>query len=177
MASENYFQLFGLPPRFAIDRAALEQTWRALAARVHPDRYATAGAAERRVAMQWASTINEAYRVLKTPLHRARYMCEESGCDLQAESNTRMDNAFLMRQMEWRESLDDARASDNVQAFDALESDMRQAQENMNDAITALIDEQHNFELASQKVREWMFIEKLAQEIQSSRNDLTDRQH
>ena len=176
MASENYFELFGLSPRYALDSAALEQTWRALAARVHPDRYATASPAERRVAMQWASTVNEAYRVLKTPLNRARYLCEQSGCDLQTESNTRMDGAFLMRQMEWREQLDEARELNSVSAFDALESDIRQAQIQMNQAITALIDQKHDFEQASQKVREWMFIEKLAQEVQSSRNDLTDRQ-
>ena len=177
MASENYFKLFGLSPRYALDSAALEQTWRGLAARVHPDRYATATAAERRVAMQWASTINEAYRVLKTPLNRARYLCEQSGCDLQTESNTRMDAAFLMRQMEWREQLDEARELHRDSAFDALENDIRHAQLQMNEAITALIDEKHDFEQASQKVREWMFIEKLAQEVQSSRNDLTDRQN
>lgn len=176
MASENYFELFGLSPRYALDSVELEQTWRALAARVHPDRYATATPAERRVAMQWASTVNEAYRVLKTPLNRARYLCEQSGCDLQTESNTRMDGAFLMRQMEWREQLDEARERNRGSAFDALESDIRQAQIQMNEAITALIDQKHDFEQASQKVREWMFIEKLAQEVQSSRNDLTDRQ-
>jgi molecular chaperone HscB len=176
VASENYFELFGLSPRYAIDSAALEQTWRALAARVHPDRYATASPAERRVAMQWASSVNEGYRILKSPLNRARYLCEQAGCDLQAESNTRMDGAFLMRQMEWREQLDEARELNRVSAFDALESDIRQAQIQMNQAITALIDQKHDFEQASQKVREWMFIEKLAQEVQSSRNDLTDRQ-
>ncbi|HEY9281824.1 MAG TPA: Fe-S protein assembly co-chaperone HscB [Eoetvoesiella sp.] len=177
MASENYFELFGLSPLYALDSAALEQTWRTLAARVHPDRYATATPAERRVAMQWASTINEAYRVLKTPLNRARYLCEQAGCDLQTENNTRMDGAFLMRQMEWREQLDEARELHRDSAFAALENDIRDAQAQMNEAITALIDQQHDYEHASQKVREWMFIEKLAQEVQSSRNDLTDRQH
>lgn len=176
MASENYFELFGLSPRYAIDSAALEQTWRALAARVHPDRYATASPAERRVAMQWASSVNEGYRILKSGLNRARYLCEQAGCDLQAESNTRMDGAFLMRQMEWREQLDEARDLGSDLAFQALQQDIRKAQEDMHQAITALIDQRHDYEHASHKVREWMFIEKLAQEVQSSHHDLTDRQ-
>src|SRR5690606_4738010 len=152
-------------------------TWRTLASHVHPDRYATASPAERRVAMQWASTINEAYRVLKNPLDRARYLCEQAGCDLQAESNTRMNGDFLMRQMDWRERLDEARALNKQEAFDALENDIRLAQSEMDEVITALIDVQHDYEQASQKVREWMFIDKLAHEVQSSRNDLTDRQN
>ncbi len=166
-----------MSPRYAIDSAALEQTWRALAARVHPDRYATASPAERRVAMQWASSVNEGYRILKSPLNRARYLCEQAGCDLQAESNTRMDGAFLMRQMEWREQLDEAREQRSASAFETLLQAIGQAQDEMHRALTALIDQRHDYEHASQKVREWMFIEKLAHEVQSSRNDLTDRQH
>jgi len=177
VASENYFQLFGLPQRFSLDTVALEETWRSLALRVHPDRYVTASAPERRVAMQWASTINEAHRVLKAPLQRARYLCELSGCDLQTESNTRMDTAFLMLQMQWREQLDEARESGQPQACDALRLEIDQARTQIAQHIAALIDERHDYEHASQKVREWMFIEKISQEIQSLHNELTDRRH
>ena len=177
MASENYFQLFGLPQQYALDPVALEETWRTLAARVHPDRFAVASASERRVAMQWASTINEAHRILKAPLQRARYLCELSGCDVQSESNTRMDNAFLMLQMQWREQLDEARESGRPHDLDALQAQVDDARRDIAERVQALIDGQHDYEHASQKVREWMFIEKIAQEIQSSRNDLTDRRH
>lgn len=177
MAGENYFELFGLSPQYALDQPLLDQTWRALAAKVHPDRYVNAAPAEKRVVMQWASTINEAYRVLKTPLSRARYLCEQAGCDLQAESNTRMDAAFLMRQMEWREQLDEARDASSPSMLASLESDIREAHAQMHDAMLALIDQQHDYEQAAARVREWMFIDKLASEVQSARHDLTDRQN
>lgn len=177
MASDNYFQLFGLSPRYVLDNSVLEKTWRELAAKVHPDRYATASPAERRVAMQWASTINEAYRVLKTPLNRARYLCELSGCDLQAENNTRMDEDFLIRQMEWREQLDDAREQHRVDVFDSLEEDIRRTRAEMHDTMIRLIDQKHDYEQASGKVREWMFVEKFFQEVQSAHHDLNDRKN
>src|SRR5690606_14078900 len=118
-----------------------------------------------------------AYRVLKTPVSRARYLCEQAGCDVQSESNTRMDTAFLMRQMEWREQLDEARDASSSNSLASLETDIRQAHAEMHDAMLALIDQQGDYETAAAKVREWMFIEKLTHEVQGARHDLTDRQN
>lgn len=177
MATEDYFKLFGLPSQFAIDNDALDATWRHLAAQVHPDRFATAGASERRVAMQWASTVNDAYRTLKSPIGRARYLCEQAGCDLQTESNTRMDGEFLMRQMEWREQLDETRDAAAVAQAQALVDDIQANRAGMQQQVARLIDEQHDFQAAAGKVREWMFIEKLLAEANSLRNELSDRQN
>lgn len=171
MAGENHFQLFGLPERYALDSSALEQTWRALAARVHPDRYATASAVERRVAMEWASNINEAYRVLKSPLERARYLCELSGCGLQAETNTSVDSDFLMLQIMLHEQLDEAREQGRPDLLQALGDEIGQARQTLMQTVAELIDGQRNFEQASKKVREWMFVEKLSQEVQAALND------
>lgn len=176
MASEDYFELFGLPPQFALDNNALDATWRQLAARVHPDRYATAAAAERRVAMQWASTINDAYRTLKSPIERAKYLCERAGCDLQTESNTRMDGGFLIRQMEWREQLDDVRSEASLARADALVEDIQASRVAMQATVADLLDEQHDYSRAAAKVREWMFIEKLLTQAHTLRNELRDRQ-
>jgi molecular chaperone HscB len=152
-----------LPARFDLDAQALETAWRTVAAQVHPDRYATASPAERRVAMQWAARANEAYRQLRDPLLRARYLCEQAGVDLQTESNTSMDGAFLMQQMTWREMLDDARG--DVAALAALQAELQQARESMRAALTRLLDEERDYATAGLKVREWMFVEKLAQEL------------
>jgi molecular chaperone HscB len=65
---QNHFQLFGLPLTFGIDLARLEQGYRDLQSRVHPDRHAAGSEAERRVAMQWATRANEAYRTLRDPV-------------------------------------------------------------------------------------------------------------
>lgn len=175
MTSDDYFELFGLPAQFALDEDSLDATWRQVAARVHPDRFATAGATERRVAMQWASTINDAYRTLKSPIERARYLCERAGCDLQTESNTRMDGAFLMRQMEWREQLDEVRSANSMPKADALVDDIQDSRAKMIEEVSGLIDLQKNFEAAASKVREWMFIEKMLAEARSLRNQLRDR--
>ncbi|RBL84923.1 Fe-S protein assembly co-chaperone HscB [Streptomyces cavourensis] len=163
MAGDDHFSLFGLPARFDLDAQALETAWRTVAAQVHPDRFATASPAERRVAMQWAARANEAYRQLREPLLRARYLCEQAGIDLQTESNTSMDTAFLMQQMTWREMLDDAR--EDAGALATLQAELQEARVQMRATLTRLLDEQHDYAAAGLKVREWMFVEKLAQEL------------
>lgn len=169
MAGDDHFSLFGLPARFDLDAQALESAWRTVAAQVHPDRFATASPAERRVAMQWAARANEAYRQLRDPLLRARYLCEQAGVDLQTESNTSMDTAFLMQQMTWREMMDDAR--DDAGVLAALRAELEQARQQMHAALTRLLDEQRDYAAAGLKVREWMFVEKLAQELAHAHPD------
>ena len=68
------FELFGIAPQFAQDRAALDARWKDLQRQVHPDKFASQGAAAQRVAMQWSVRINEAYQRLKDPLKRAAYL-------------------------------------------------------------------------------------------------------
>lgn len=167
--TDDHFSLFGLPSRYAVDVQALESAWREVAARVHPDRYATASAAEKRVAMQWSARANEAYRTLRDPLQRARYLCEQRGVDLQTESNTAMAPGFLMQQMEWREALDEARAGDSPERFDALAGELAESEADLQATVTRLLDEDDDAQQAGQRVREWMFLDRLRQELRQSR--------
>jgi molecular chaperone HscB len=169
VATDDHFSLFGLPNAYALDEAELSAAWRDVAARVHPDRFATASAPERRVAMQWSARANEAYRVLRDPLARARYMCEQAGIDLQTETNTAMSPGFLMQQMTWREQLDDARDQQSGAAFDALDVDLRAAQAELSNSIAVLIDRKQDFTQAGERVREWMFIQRIAQSLADHR--------
>jgi molecular chaperone HscB len=159
---DDDFALFGLPRRHAQDRAELDARWRELQARVHPDKFASDGAAAQRVAMQWAVRVNEAYQRLKDPVARAAYLCELHGAPVQSESNTAMPAGFLMQQLEWREALDEARLLGDVEALaDTVATHRRQALER----LTVTCDEQADFTAAAEQVRALMFIERFAQDI------------
>lgn len=173
-ADLDHFELLGVPARFAMDRAALDTAWREVQARVHPDRHASGSPQERRVAMQWASRANEAYRTLKSPLSRARYLCERAGVDLQVETNTAMSGVFLMRQMEWREALDDARGSRDSAAVAVLAEALATDRENLRRKMGELLDERHDYAAAGILVREWMFIEKFSEEVEAVADALAD---
>lgn len=126
----QYFTLFRIEPAFDIDTENLEQTYRALAARFHPDKFASASAFEQKQAVMMSSTINDAYRTLKNPIDRAAYLLKTSGIDADAPEHTAFAPEFLMQQMEWRETLMEARAGNDLESLKNLDNEIRDEQEN-----------------------------------------------
>ncbi len=161
---DNHFALFQMTPAFAIDAAALDAAYRELQGRVHPDKFAAATDAEKRVAMQWATRANEAYQTLKHPLKRAAYLCELNGIDLGIESNTAMAPAFLMQQMEWREALDEARESRDIGALESLEAELRAERQRQLTEIGAWLAGGH-YDKAGERVRQLMFVERFGEDV------------
>lgn len=162
---DSYFSLLNLTPTFALDMEVLEKSWREASARVHPDRFATASAAEKRVAMQWASRINQAYEVLRKPVSRAAYLCEQAGYSIDAENNTRMNTTFLMKQMQWREELEEV--AQDQQGLKALQATIASEEQALERCLAELLDIKKDYVTATEKVRQLMFIVKIQQEIQS----------
>jgi molecular chaperone HscB len=167
--TDDDFTLFGLAPKFSIDRAALDACWRQLQARVHPDRFAADGHTAQRLAMQWSVRINEAYRRLRDPLTRAAYLCELRGAPIDAEKNTAMPAQFLVEQMEWRESLDEANTIEDV---DRLDEKLALARQETLQRIARMLDEQHDAKAAAQQVRALMFIERFGHDVQARAEQL-----
>lgn len=163
------FTLFGLATAFTQDRAALDARWKAMQSEVHPDRFVSEGAAAQRVAMQWAVRVNEAYQRLKDPLKRASYLCELKGAPIQAESNTAMPAEFLLRQMEWREALDEARTDADLESLRHAVAAQRRS---TLDDIESLLDVEHNFAAAAQQVRALMFVERFSDEVERKQDTL-----
>ncbi len=167
--ARNHFELLGLPVLFALDPARLEQRYRELQTRVHPDRFAAGSEAERRVAMQWATRANEAYRTLRDPLSRARYLLHLKGYDTDEESNTSMPADFLMQQMEWREAVAEASAGKDASALARLRGDIAGERAAMLRQLAHALDEAE-YGAACALVRKLRFLEKLDEEIDDALN-------
>ena len=159
---DDDFSLFGLPQRQAQDRAEIEARWKALAAKVHPDKFAAEGAAAQRQAMQWALRVNEAHQRLRDPLKRAAYLCELRGAPLHVEDNTRMPAAFLMEQMAWREALEEAADAAKVQRLD---DEVAAREREVQIEVQRLLDEAGDATAAAAQVRALMFIARFRADI------------
>lgn len=158
------FELLGVAKQFKQDAAELAQRWKSLQAQVHPDRFANASSAEKRMAMQWSVRANEAYQRLKNPLSRASYLCELHGLPIGAEDNTAMPKQFLMQQMEWLEALDDAQTQGDVNSITA------EVQAELDKTIAATeqaLDEHQQYETAVEQIRSWMFLSRFMERVRA----------
>ena len=166
--TKNHFELLGLPLAYAVDSARLESGYRQLQSQVHPDRFAAAGEAERRVAMQWAARANEAYRTLRDPVGRARYLLGLKGFDTGEETNTAMPPDFLMQQMEWREAVAEARGARDAARLASLRTELQGESADMLRQLERAIDRESNYDAGCSLVRKLRFLEKLDEEIEEA---------
>ena len=165
------FELFGVPLQFSQDRAVLDARWKDLQREAHPDRFAGQVAALQRQALQWSVRINEAYQRLKDPLKRAAYLCELGGAAINAENNTAMPPEFLMQQIEWRESLDEARTAQDV---DALNGELIAVRRDLLVQLEQALDVQRDLVRAVALVRSLMFIGRFSADIDKRCDQLAD---
>jgi molecular chaperone HscB len=115
--------------------------------------------------MQWATRANEAYRTLRNPVERARYLLSLKGYDTEEESNTAMPPDFLMQQMEWREAVAEARAAGDARELRRLHASLADSRKDMLRMLELAIDTQSNFDAGCSLVRKLRFLDKLEEEI------------
>ena len=160
----DHFSLFGLQRSYRLDPLALDKRYREIQSEVHPDRFTQAGDSERRLSMQWATRVNEAYQTLKKPLPRAQYLLSLAGHAVDGHSNTAMPPEFLMEQMEWREAVAEARMARDVDELEQLHHRVKQRMNDRYEQLACSLDDE-DYALAADRVRRLMFLDKLLFEI------------
>ena len=161
----DYFALFGLPCRFAVDREALDRRYRELQAQVHPDRHASATGADRRAAMEAATQVNEAYRTLSQPLLRGRYLMSLKGHEVALENNNAMPPEFLMGQLELREDVAEARESGDLDRLDSLRGGLKRGMDAEVAELGDALDRHDDLARAERILLQLLFQDKLLHEI------------
>lgn len=168
----DHFALFELPRTFRLESSTLDKRYREILALVHPDKFAHASDAERRLSLQWATRINEAYLTLKKPLTRGRYLLELAGQPVDDENNTVMPPEFLMEQMEWREAVGEARLACDLDGLEQLRRRVKARQNERYEQLAEAIDDKRDYAYAAERVCRLMFLEKLLTEIDDALAEL-----
>lgn len=165
---KNYFQLFGLAVSFDINPGQVAERYRELQRLVHPDRFATGTEQEKRMAVQLAARINDAYQSLKDPLERAKYMLQLAGFNIADDQGNSVDPAFLLDQMEKREHLAQLQGSpDPGPGLMRLDQEVDSELQDLVQGISSAFRE--NAEDSNQRVhmlvKKLQFVRKLRDEI------------
>jgi molecular chaperone HscB len=75
----DYFSFLGVPRRLNLDPQELEQRFRDLSRKFHPDYYYNASPAERLASLERSSYLNDAYRALRSPASRIEHLLAIEG--------------------------------------------------------------------------------------------------
>ena len=155
-----------------MEKEVLEKAYRDIQSRVHPDRFANAGDAERRASLQWTTRVNEAYRTLKDPVQRAKHILDLHGVDVAFETNTAMPVEFLAQQLELRESLEVAVDEKDAVSLDGLRKKLFEQRKALQEKIQNLIDDSKDYKGAAGLVRKLMFLQRLDEEVDAAYGEI-----
>ena len=169
----NYFELYNLPEQFAIDLIKLKEHYQTLQKLTHPDRFTTASEQQKRLYLTKNSQVNDAYSVLKSPVTRGEHLLIVRGVELPSEQDTVGDVEFLMDQMEWRESLEDAGTEEALEKLVTDNFDVLVAQEKVICELLSPNRDEDN-QAAAQELVKMKFMLKLANEIETKLDRITD---
>ncbi|GIU47771.1 co-chaperone HscB [Shewanella sp. 10N.261.52.F9] len=173
----NYFELFSLLPSYDVDTALLADRYRELQRAVHPDKFANASEQDKRLSVQRTAQINDAFQTLKNPIQRAEHLLALKGIEISHETTTLKDTAFLMQQMEWRESLEDIahcdEPDDEIAAlYDSFEQYAKQITAQLKVLLVSDLEAEHL--QAADQIRKLKFMAKLQDELARVEDALLD---
>ena len=135
----NYFDLFGLPIAFKIDKGILALKYFELQKKYHPDFYTLENEAEQAEALEMSSQVNKALQTLRNPDETIKYVLQLKGL-LEEDEKYQLPPDFLIEVMELNEDLGEGSAT----AISNLEADIqlpvRSILENYDDTSTPTED-------------------------------------
>ena len=136
----NAFGVFGLPVEFPLDEGMLEESWKGLQRRLHPDKFVSAGTREQEIASMQSTIVNDSYSILKHPVERGKLVLKElHGLEPLGEDvgTGDIDMELLMHVMEFREEIDSMtpQETDRARALD------HKAQSEIDEACNAFTEE------------------------------------
>jgi len=138
----NYFGIFGLPQKLDLDVLALEKQFYRYSRKLHPDVHARASQQEQEWSLAQASLLNDAYRTLKNPLERTRYLLKLEGVQFEEARGSKVPADLLEEVFELNMQLEELRQHRKMGEDDPqLRRDL-EAAKNQFAGQLSLLDEQ-----------------------------------
>ncbi len=138
----NYFGIFGLPQKLDLDVQALEKQFYRYSRKLHPDVHARASQQEQEWSLAQASLLNDAYRTLKNPLERTRYLLKLEGVQFEEERGSKVPADLLEEVFELNMQLEELRQNQKMGEDDPqLRRDLEAAKNQFAGQLSSL-DEQ-----------------------------------
>lgn len=109
----DYFAFMGFPRELTLDEGKLQQKYYELSRQYHPDFHTQGDEQARQQSLEQSSILNQAYRTLRDPYERARYLLDLEWPDLPDAEKKRIPPTLLMEVMEMQEKVAEAQFADD----------------------------------------------------------------
>ncbi len=169
----NFFEYFDQPISFEIDLEVLHSAQLVLQGQLHPDRFVNASDQQKRLSVQKASMVNEAYETLKEPVKRAHYLLELAGIE-KNDNQTTNDSSFLMEQISFREEMGECRT--NAEPLDCINHVSAKLISRAKDFSQEFEQKYQSQEYltAQETARKMMFVKKILDQLSDLQTEIED---
>jgi molecular chaperone HscB len=152
---KNFFEIFSLEEKFAIDTADLEKKYFAFQNQFHPDKSSADDISK-------SIEINEAYKILADDFLRASYLLQLKGVDiLQNEKAAKVDMATLQHVLELQEIISELTDKNQIEELrKKINSEFRQL---ILDGVKQL--ESNNIQAATQLLVKAKYLKKSLEDL------------
>ncbi len=134
----DYFAFLGLTKRLQIGEAALEKQFYALSRQFHPDYFMNASDEERQASLDRSAMLNAAYRTLRDPVQRAKYLLTLEGYK-EAEKKAPPDLLEEVFELNMQiEELNAAKKMGDADEIAEARTSLDETLTNLNDKLTEL---------------------------------------
>ncbi len=136
----DYFDFFGLEPKFQIQAKALKLLYYEKMKEFHPDMQINASAEEQELVLSKSALNNEAYKTLKDFHSRLKYILTTYYPSSEEPSKV-MPQMFLMEMMDMNDELMELKMDYNAEKAAKMQNDLESTLEEMETEIKGLIEE------------------------------------
>ncbi len=135
----DHFALFAIPRKLRIDSAKLEARFHTLQMASHPDKFASSDPVAIELAENTSASINQAYRVLREPIARLKYLLSLYGYSV--ERSKAVPQSLLMSVMEAQEAIGGLEMAQNPSEVDALRSALSDLSVSFDNKLSQIADD------------------------------------
>ncbi len=165
--ARDYFSILGLMRHYRLDYDELRKAYHCAQQQTHPDN--AIGGKAKQQAIADAALVNEAYRVLKTPVLRALYFLQINGIEPQSAV---LSETFLENQLTLREAAENALHDRDEETIDRLLMQLTEASRQRQEMLAHLLDDDS---LSCENLRQALPITMELQFLERFREDLEEK--
>ncbi|MCL4151218.1 UNVERIFIED_CONTAM: hypothetical protein GTU68_009151 [Idotea baltica] len=134
----NYFKHFGLDWQFDLDLVELKKKFLIKSRELHPDFHTDKSESEQEAILAKSSYNNSAFKVLKNPYSRFKYLLTLHKVDFE-ESKQSLPQMFLMEMMDFNEKLMDAQMESDQSQISSLIKELEKIEKSLFSGVSSIL--------------------------------------